>query len=267
MVGRPREGCRGNVYLNHVHVLPALETLIALQTLDTAAETARRRLAELPAAEQAIDRRLAAATAAVDAAKAALTANQHERRDLEKQVAAVDTRLARFDDHRAAVKTNQEYTALLHEIATAEAEKDALEEQILGLMEAADGLQAALKDAEQAAAQMRAEGDETRRALAAERRDLDAEIARLSSEKQQMSAGVDKAVLARYEQLLKQRKMLAVAEMQGDLCAACHVRLRPAITQQVRRGTDLVACDSCQRILYAKPMPAADASASNAAPA
>ena len=61
-------------------------------------------------------------------------------------------------------------------------------------------------------------------------------------------------------------KMLAIAEMQGDLCAACHVRLRPAITQQVRRGTDLVACDSCQRILFAKPAPATDA-ATTAAPA
>jgi predicted nucleic acid-binding Zn-ribbon protein len=250
---------RGNVYVDHVHVLPVLETLIALQALDTAAETARRRLAELPAAEQALDRRLAAASAAVDAAKAALTANQHERRDLEKQVAAVDTRLARFDDHRAAVKTNQEYTALLHEIATAKSEKDAIEEQILGLMEAGDGLQVAVKDAEHATSQVRTEGDETRRALAAERHDLDAEIARLTEEKRQASAGVDKAVLARYEQLLKQRKMLAVAEMHGDLCTACHVRLRPAITQQVRRGAELVACDSCQRILFARPAPAADA--------
>jgi predicted nucleic acid-binding Zn-ribbon protein len=257
---------RGNVYVDHVHVLPVLETLIALQALDTAAETARRRLAELPAAEQALDRRLAAASAAVDVAKAALTANQHERRDLEKQVAAVDTRLARFDDHRAAVKTNQEYTALLHEIATAKSEKDALEEQILGLMEAGDGLQAAVKDAEHAAAQVRTESDEARRALGAERRDLDAEITRLTEEKRQASADVAKPVLTRYEQLLKQRKMLAVAEMQGELCAACHVRLRPAITQQVRRGMDLVACDSCQRILYAKPAPAADATTS-AAPA
>jgi predicted nucleic acid-binding Zn-ribbon protein len=247
-------------------VLPVLETLIALQSLDTAAETARRRLAELPAAEQALDRRAASATAAVEAAKAALTTNQHERRDLEKQVAGVDTRLARFDDHRAAVKTNQEYTALLHEIATAKSEKDALEEQILGLMEAGDALQAAVKDAEHAAVQVRAESDEARRALGAERRDLDAEITRLTEEKRQASADVAKPVLTRYEQLLKQRKMLAVAEMQGELCAACHVRLRPAITQQVRRGMDLVACDSCQRILYAKPAPAADATTS-AAPA
>lgn len=245
-----------NVY---AHVLPALETLIALQQLDTAADGARKRLSELPAAEEAIRKQDAAAQQRVDAAKAALAANQHERRELEKQVAGVDSRLAKFDDHRAAVKTNQEYTALLHEIATAKAEKDGLEEQILILMEAADGLQAAVKDADRAAADARADGEARRAAMAVERRSLDAELARLAGEKQTTAAPLDKALLARYEQLLKQRKMVAVAELQGELCTACHVRLRPAVTQLVRRNAEIIACDSCQRILFAKPAPAAAA--------
>jgi predicted nucleic acid-binding Zn-ribbon protein len=242
-------------------VLEVLQTLIALQALDTAAETARRRLAELPAAEQAVDRKTAAAQAAVDAARAAQAENQRERRELEKQVAAVDARLARFDDHKAAVKTNQEYTALLHEIATAKSEKDGLEEQILVLMESADGIQASVRDAERVVATVTQEGQAVRAALGQERGALETELARLATEKTQVSAGVEKPVLVRYEQLLKQRKMVAVAEMQGDLCTACHVRLRPAVTQQVRRNAELVACDSCQRILYFKPAPADAAAA------
>jgi len=242
-------------------VLQVLQTLIALQALDTAAESARRRLAELPAAEQAIDRKTAVAQAAADAAKATLAENQRQRRELEKQVAAVDGRLAKFDDHRAAVKTNHEYTALLHEISTGKAEKDGLEEQILVLMESADELQASVKEAERVVAAVTQEGHAVRAALTNERRVLEGEQARLTAEKAETSASVDKAVLARYEQLLKQRKMVAVAEMKGDLCTACHVRLRPAVTQQVRRNSDLVACDSCQRILYFKPAPADAAAA------
>lgn len=242
-------------------MLQALETLIALQALDTAAEHARRRLAELPAAEQAIDRKIMAAQAAVDTAKAAQAENQRQRRELEKQVAAVDARLSRFDDHKAAVKTNQEYTALLHEIATAKTEKDGIEEQILILMEGADTIQASVKDAERVVASVSQEGQTARAALGQERRTLEAEVARLAAEKTQVAATVEKSVLARYEQLLKQRKMVAVAEMQGDLCTACHVRLRPAVTQQVRRNAELVACDSCQRILYFKPVPADAAAA------
>ena len=83
-------------------MFPVLETLIALQALDSAADAARRRLTELPAAEQAIDKQIAAALADVERARASLAANQHARRELEKQVATVDARLARFEDHKAA---------------------------------------------------------------------------------------------------------------------------------------------------------------------
>jgi len=150
-------------------VLQVLQTLIALQALDTAAENARRRLAELPGAEQAIDRKIAAARAATEAAKATHAENQRQRRELEKQVAAVDARLAKFDDHRAAVKTNHEYTALLHEIATAKTEKDGLEEQILVLMEAADTLQASVKEAERVVAAVTLEGQAVRTAATSPR--------------------------------------------------------------------------------------------------
>ena len=248
-------------------MLPVLQTLIALQALDTAAEAARRRLAELPASEQAIARKITSAQAAVDLAKAGHTENQHQRRELEKQVAAVDARLSRFDDHRAAVKTNHEYTALLHEIATAKSEKDALEEQILVLMESADTLQGTVTETERALTTVRKEGDAARASLVVEQRALEADLVRIAAEKADVSTSVDKASLARYEQLLKQRKMVAVAEMKGELCTACHVRLRPAVSQQVRRNAELVACDSCQRILYYTKPESADASADAAPPA
>ena len=127
---------------------PILSVLISLQQLDTAADQARRRLSEIPAAERDLQARVAAAKTTVDAVKARLAENQQARRDLDKQVAMFDSRLSRFEDHKAAVKTNQEFTALLHEISTAKTEKDAVEEQILILLEAADVVGAELKTAE-----------------------------------------------------------------------------------------------------------------------
>ena len=231
-------------------MIPVLASLVALQALDTAADAARKRLAELPAAEKAITDALAAATAALDGVKGRLQENQQARRALERDVAAVDTRLAKFDDHKAAVKTNQEYTALLHEIATAKQDKDSLEEKILVLMEEADALTAELKADERVLADRKREGDQARAALGEERKTLEAELARLGHERTGEARGVEAPMLARYEQLLKQRRGLAVARMNGDLCAACHVRLRPHIAQMIRRNNEILACESCQRILY-----------------
>ena len=64
----------------------------------------------------------------------------------------------------------------------------------------------------------------------------------------------------------EQRKMVAVAPLRGEICGACHVRLRPAVTQQIRRNAEIVTCDSCQRILYALPAPDAAAEPPPASP-
>ena len=232
---------------------PTLSALIALQQLDTAAEAARKRLGEIPGIEREIDAKIAAAKAAVEAAKGRLNDNTTARRAKEKDVAAVDTRLARFEDHKVAVKTNQEFTALLHEIQTAKSEKDGIEEQILVLLEAADGVAAEIKEAEKALADASREGQAARETMTQERGALEAELARLAGERKREAVAVPPAALAKYEQLLKQRRMLAVAHVAGELCSACHVRLRPAVLQQIRRNEEMIQCDSCQRILYFMP--------------
>ena len=229
---------------------PTLSALIALQDLDYAAEALRKRLADMPAAELAMTAAVEAARASVGAEKARIQENSQARRALEKDIAGVDTRLARFDDHKAAVKTNHEYTALLHEISTAKAEKDAIEERLLGLMEEADTLAAALKAAERVLAEEEDRGRKARAALETDRAQIDKELAHLSSERARESREVDTALLSKYSQLLKQRKGIAVSRMTGEICEACHVRLRPHVTQQIRRNDAIVQCDSCQRILY-----------------
>jgi len=234
-------------------VIPALASLVALQKLDTATEEARRRLSELPAAEAAIDKAIADAGTAVDDARSRLAVNQEARRKLEKDVAGVDARLSRFEDHKAAVKTNQEFTALLHEIETAKGEKDAIEDRILVLMEEADEIAAQLKAAETGVTDATREGEQTRTALQEERRATEERLADLAVSRKGEAAGLDAAVLARYEQLLKVRRGVAVAAMNGETCAACFVRLRPHVAQQIRRNDTIVECESCQRILYYEP--------------
>ncbi len=241
-------------------MLPSLSALISLQSIDDAAEASRRRLAELPKAEHAIDADIAAAAAEVETTRIRLHESQAARRAMEKDVSAVDVRLARFEDHKAAVKTNHEYTALLHEIATAKAEKDGIEDRILVLMDDADHLAADVKAAESRLAQMKREGDRTRATLASERTMLDAELARLSARRADQQANTEPRALATYEQLLKGRRGVAVAQMVGETCMACHVRLRPHVAQLIRRNDELVQCESCQRILYHQP-PAQNAEA------
>jgi predicted nucleic acid-binding Zn-ribbon protein len=234
-------------------MLEALSSLVALQALDTAADAARKKISDVPAAERALDAATVAAQAAVDDVRAKVNENGAARRSLEKEVATIDMRMAKFEDHKAAVKTNQEFQALNHEIEVAQTSKSALEDQIITLMDEADTLNAALKAAEAALADQKKSADASRAALQADRAKLEADIARLTTERKTATASIPPALLTKYDQIARNRKGVAVSAMIAGHCTACNVRLRPHVEQQVRRNDSIVSCDSCQRILYYVP--------------
>src|SRR5947209_12042567 len=138
-----------------------LEKLIALQRLDSAVSDAQRRLADEPERQRALDTRIDTAKQRVASAKERLAASQRARREIEKDVAVHQSRLSKFREQAMAVKTNQEYHAIQHEIAFAQNEIKTREDRILELMLQADELTTQVKqaDAELAAEQKAVDAD------------------------------------------------------------------------------------------------------------
>ena len=227
-----------------------LTRLIRLQQLETAADEARRKVADHPARTQALDARLQGARDAVAGMKAKLAAASEKRRAEEKDVASVQTRLAKYKDQLLEVKTNREYTAMLHEIEAAQNDIRAREDRILEVMMESDELTAGIKKSE-------AELKVTEKEIASERAVLDAEMGGLqteidktTAEREKLVVEIDRRVLSIFEVTAKGRKGVAVAEAKDGLCTICHVRLRPQVFNEVRKNESIIQCDSCRRILY-----------------
>ncbi len=237
-----------------------LQRLIELQRLDSASLDAQRRLAEAPQREKALSARLDAAREQVATAKQRLTESQTARRAIEKDVAVHQGRLSKFREQAMAVKTNQEYQAIQHEITFAQTEIKKLEDAILERMMEGDDLTALVKraEAELAAEQKAVEAD--RSAMQSEAAELQASLARTASEREALVAALDKQVLSTFEQIARKRNGVAVAEARDGVCTICHVRLRPQVFNTVRRNESIVQCDHCNRILFFIPgaAPASD---------
>ena len=77
---------------------PDLQHLIHLQELDLTAERHRRRSTDIPVLQSALDARLAERTSVVDSVKARIAACQAARREIEKDLAAVQGRLSKFNN-------------------------------------------------------------------------------------------------------------------------------------------------------------------------
>jgi predicted nucleic acid-binding Zn-ribbon protein len=231
---------------------PELEHLITLQQLDATVADAKARISSYPGRVADADARLQEAEQAVAAAAEQLKASQENRRAVEKDTALYQGRLSKFKDQLAAVKTNREYQAMQHEIETAQKDLSGAEEKVLERMLEADQLAADVKKAE-------GERATKKKAIEAEKAQMVKELAEVEQALATASAARDALVktLAFFDQVSKARKGVAICVATRDgMCSQCHVRLRPAVFQQVRANDGIVQCDSCRRILYYIPPPA-----------
>ena len=95
-----------------------LDRLWALHALDEAAIAVEQRLRQRPLERAEWERRIQAERRALDSHRAAGLELQKKRRELEKDIDALNAEERRFQGQLPAVKKNEEYTALLHEIHT-----------------------------------------------------------------------------------------------------------------------------------------------------
>jgi predicted nucleic acid-binding Zn-ribbon protein len=92
--------------------------------------------------------------------------------------------------------------------------------------------------------------------------------ARLTTKKAERDTYVRKIkpeVYRRYE-LVRKRRGTAIASTTDGTCSACHIRLQPMLFQQLMRADEFGQCPSCNRILYFRPGPSAEAGTQSGSP-
>jgi predicted nucleic acid-binding Zn-ribbon protein len=233
-------------------VNPNLRKLIALQDLDTKIVTLKKQITEIP--ERASAWREESEKLEKSHQERVLHGQElaKQRRSRESDVELMRTKLSKLRDQLMAVKTNREYTAMLHEIQTAEDQIRHAEDGILEIMEGMESTVARLSQEESALKTRQAElRSQIRNAEETVPR-LEAEIARLAEEKLALEGQIEAELLRRYRRIADSRKGIALAEAAGELCSACHVRIRPQMFAELLRTDGIHVCDSCSRILFVR---------------
>ncbi len=233
---------------------PDLEKLVRLHHADAELRRLEGELGQVPRARQEIDARVSGERSRLDAAKAALDGATKARKSHETAVQDLEGKRSKYKGQLMDVKTNKEYTAVLHEIEGVEREIRSREDQILEEMEKMEGLAQDVKREEAAFKLIEAEGRKEKAEIDAREAKLREEAARAKGERDTALESVPEAVRARYERIAKLRGT-GVAEAKDGRCETCHVKMRVQVWVEVRKNESVVECDSCSRILYYDPPP------------
>ena len=237
-------------------MLPDLENLLALQDADREIARLNEEVADLPKRVAAIEEQLAGTKARLEEARAAVKADEAARKKHEAGIQDLQQKISKYREQQLAVKTNDQYKALVHEIEFAQKDIQANEDRILELMEDADNKAKQVKAAE---AELKAETAEIEKEKIIAH-DKAAEDEKLLTEwrgkRDQLRSGVSDDLLRHYERVAKFRRT-GISEVRDSRCMECQVLLRPQMFAEVRAGNKPVMCESCQRVLFYRPPAAA----------
>ena len=232
---------------------PDVHLVIQLQSLDHKITTLEKEVAALPKHIAVIEKALESHLRKLEADKAALSANQKDRKKLEGDIQMHQQKISKLRDQMLGAKTNEQYRAFQHEIEFIEKEIRQAEDRILELMSESEPLDQNVKKAEQALAQekkqVEAEKAQARERTAVDQKELDT----LRRQREQSVGSMPKEALAAYGRIRKKWSNTVVAEAANGRCSACQIVLRPQFLQDLRKGDQLMFCESCGRILYYNP--------------
>src|SRR5437016_11051326 len=151
---------------------PAIPHLIELQRVDHQMAVLRAELESFPKRLREADTKLSGARAEIASAKDALAKITTERKKFEFEGQEWKDRARKYRDQSGAVKTNDAYRALQHEIANAEAEIAKSEDRQLEVMMKAEDAERRVKIAD---SQLK----EAEQSLAAEKKTIEAQATEL----------------------------------------------------------------------------------------
>lgn len=230
-----------------------LELVTRLQSLDLKAADLQREIAALPKHIAQIEKTLDSHIRRLEADRAALASNQKERKRLEDDIKVQQQKISKLRDQMLQAKTNEQYRAFQHEIEYAEKEVRKHEDRILDLMGESEPLEVNVKKAESALnqekQQVEAEKKQARDATATDEKQLK----EIEADKAAILPKLDPKILSAYKRIRKKWHGVVVAEVVDGRCSACQISLRPQFFQDLRRGEELMFCESCGRFLFYNP--------------
>ena len=228
-----------------------MQKLLVLQDRDSRCDMIKRQLDAIPGEISSEESAIRALHEQLAAGEQELKELEVRRMDIEGDVEAAEAMILKYKTQQMQVKKNEEYTALEREIGNLKDRISGLEDAELLLLEETDNRKAVVEALRKSVRDQQATLEAHIQRL---RQNFDSFAAELE-EARSLVAGcegdIDTATLQQYRYVKSQVKRPPyVVALEDGRCQGCHLKVSGEVESEAKRGTGLVRCDSCGRILF-----------------
>jgi predicted nucleic acid-binding Zn-ribbon protein len=228
-----------------------VEAIYRLQLIDTEMDETRATL-------RSVESQLADNEEVLTAAKA-VRENEETTQKLYSSLRVLEMDLQEVSDKIASTEgalyggevTNpKELAGMEQELEYLKRRQSSVEDDTLLIMSEVEEQEEALEATREQLSRIERGSDRRKLELRKDEEELLSRLAVLEEERMEMVQLVSRQDLRAYEDLRSQKGGQAVALLENGICQGCRVALPTSLVQRVRRGSEVVYCGSCQRILY-----------------
>jgi predicted nucleic acid-binding Zn-ribbon protein len=221
------------------------------------------KLAEIDAQARGIDERLKGIPAELEERRSALRALEAlvERQrstiaEAERLLVQQDSDIAGRNEALSKAKAKSAKARTMREAEAAERELDAIRRSIKEGDTEKENLRARITQTRTGLEAPEATLEEQRQELAAAEMAAESKLSELRVEREKVVVGrdewakkIDKQFVRLYDRL-RTKLVPAVCEVAGETCSGCRMKMAPQRFLQLKRGTDIMQCQMCNRIVY-----------------
>ena len=228
-----------------------LEKLVDLQKTDTNIRRLKKSIETAEARRASIEQEFEQHAFSIREIQGRRDRLQTERADLEKQIAENKTYLERADRNLKHAQNQKEYETAMRETDAIQKQITAFETSVIEKMTGIEEVETELASRADEINSIDAKRDQALSEFDAEvathRGELDEELKR----RNEVFVTLPTQLASVYNRLAQRsRDGIAVAEVVNGSCSACFMSLRPQMQVEVKRGDQIITCESCTRILY-----------------
>ncbi|MFV0416807.1 MAG: zinc ribbon domain-containing protein [Chthoniobacterales bacterium] len=234
-------------------MLQEIETLLRLQDKDQHLTSLQAEFDAIPREKQAREKQLANSATKLEASKTRSQQLKVLQNEIEGEVSAKQTQIARYKTQQMETRKNDEFQALAHEIEGAEKQISDLETKELEIMEESDSLLPAIQKAEELYREEKEKIEKHISLLEEKKGHLTEQIDSFKKESDTLAATVEEALLLIYRRLFETKNGNPVVALQDDVCTGCHMKVPTQIVISVKSAKEVTGCPQCGRLLYVEP--------------
>lgn len=227
-----------------------LKALRGLQDIDSERYRVDAELKRLPAERERRKEDLRRQESAIESAREDLVAQRSRILELESETQASRQRIRKLEQEVAGSRDMAVIEGCRYEMRELRRKIDAAERETLEHMERVEVIEQNLErmraalEAERAVFEQFSRGVDEEIRAAEQRR-----AALLERRRGYLGDALDAAALSLYGRLIEAREGQALATLDGRICQACYMEVPPNLFVRMARGTEVVQCPSCDRIL------------------